>query len=397
MVYKHYLPECYQDIEMRVLFVTHYNALLGANRSMLQLMLELRDKGIEPLVLLPIIKEEDSNNSLKIELNKYGLQHIEAPIRVIKHPTLWKVLPNYIYSILLRRKVYEKLNDFEFDIVHSNSSVIDIGKYIAQKKHAPHIWHLREFGDLDYNMYTPFGKWYQRFIYKGPNEFIAISHKIIEHYKKYIPSNHIHLIYNGIKEFGDSVSQRKMSPVNFCMTGLLHPNKCQFDAIKAVKELVNTRHIKEFHLSIIGGGDKNYLADMKEYIVRHSLTPYITFLGQRNDVPELLSKMDVGITASANEAFGRVTVEYMMAGLAVIVSDGGANVEIIENSVEGLIYPTGNHIALADNMAELINNTSKIIELAKNGHRKAIAEFSSKANSEKIAHLYNSICNFQKK
>jgi hypothetical protein len=38
---------------MRVLFVTHYTALLGANRSMLQLMKELRDKGVDVAALIP--------------------------------------------------------------------------------------------------------------------------------------------------------------------------------------------------------------------------------------------------------------------------------------------------------------------------------------------------------
>ena len=38
---------------MKVLFITHYIYMMGANRSMLRLMLELRDLGVTPIVLLP--------------------------------------------------------------------------------------------------------------------------------------------------------------------------------------------------------------------------------------------------------------------------------------------------------------------------------------------------------
>ena len=42
--------------------------------------------------------------------------------------------------------------------------------------------------------------------------------------------------------------------------------------------------------------------------------------------------------SSPYEAFGRVTIEYMMAGLPVIGRNGGATPEIIKENETGMLY-----------------------------------------------------------
>ena len=64
----------------------------------------------------------------------------------------------------------------------------------------------------------------------------------------------------------------------------------------------------------------------------------VRFLGYQKNFYEKLAGYDCGIMCSRSEGFGRVTVEYMMAGLPVLASDTGANAELIENGVTGLLY-----------------------------------------------------------
>lgn len=372
---------------MNILFITHYIELLGANRSLMQLIIELRSKGVQPVVLIPKQRSKDSTSIIDF-LIRNRIQYIEAPIRMIKHHLAWKSALSYFYAIWLRRKVLYTLRGMNFDIIHTNSSVIDIGAYISRRLNKPHIWHLREFGDLDYNFKTPFCKQYQKIIYRGGNHFIAISRKIMDHYKPYVGGQPIHLIYNGIKPLR-SIMREAREVVQFCIVGLIHENKRQLDVVKAVDILVNQEKITNIHLTIVGGGDRNYLECMHKYISEKHIESYIEFTGQRNDVHDILKNMDVGIMASSNEAFGRVTVEYMMNGLAVVASNGGANTEIIENEKSGLIYPTGNCEELAKKMQYLINNRSKLVEISKSGYEVAISKFSSSVNSDSIYKLYS--------
>lgn len=375
--------------DIKVLFVTHYRELYGANNSLLQLILELRSKGIVPTVLLPDY-EIQPGNDLGIELDKLGIARIEAKIRFDKHRDWKKTVISYIRTLLYRKNAAKAVQGIDFDLIHSNSSTISVGAYLARKLRKPHVWHLREFGDLDYGMRTPFGKWYQKIIYRGDNSFIAISESIKKHYSQWINSQNIKVIYNGIKPSPKRKPEMR-ERVEICMVGHIRKEKGQMDLIKALNDLVNKRNIRNLHVSLVGGSDKEYAERIKLFVEGKHLSEFVTMTGRRSDVPEFLTKMDIGVMASKNEAFGRTTVEYMMAGLAVVASDGGANKEIVEEGSTGLIYQSGDFVALADRIEQLINDRELMERLSQNGQNSAEKNFSSKANSDAVFKLYDEI------
>lgn len=369
--------------------MTHYTSLYGANLSMIQLIVELMGKGVDCFLMIPD-NGPDGGTALKDELNRNGIPYIEAKIRQIKCASKCKVVLKYLYGIFLQHSIFRALEGADFDIVHSNSSVILAGSYLSKKLHARHVWHLREFGDLDYNYVTPFGKWYQKILYGGSNTFVAISKKIYDHYKPYVGSQRVKIIYNGIKTLPQRVVSNE-EIVQFCIVGLLQKTKCQIDVVKAVDELVNNRNVRKFRVSIIGDGDPHYEKEIRDYISKSNISDYVAMMGRQDNVPDLLPDMDVGIMSSSNEAFGRVTVEYMMARLAVIASDGGANTEIISDGNTGLIYQSGNVVSLADKMEMMIIDREKLEKIALNGYNHSVKNFTSAANCDAIFNLYNEL------
>ncbi len=140
--------------EIKVLFVTHYRELLGANNSLLQLILELREKGIVAFVLMPDY-EIQTGNDLGLELDKHGISHFDAKIRFDKHQDAKKAALSYLRTLLYRKDAKKAIADLDFDIIHSNSSTISIGAYLAKKLGKPHVWHLRQFGGQDWQITTP--------------------------------------------------------------------------------------------------------------------------------------------------------------------------------------------------------------------------------------------------
>ena len=374
---------------IRVLFVTHYRELYGANNSLLQMILELRDKGIIPTVLLPTY-EIQPGNDLGLELDRHGISHVEAKIRFDKHPDWKRAVASYLFTLICRKDALRAARGLEFDIVHSNSSTISAGAYIARKLGKPHVWHLREFGDLDYGMKTPFGKWYQKIIYRGHSTFIAISDSVRRHYSRWTGTQDIKVIYNGIKPSPKRTAGNH-DIVGICIVGFIHPQKGQLELIEALDDLVNARNVRNIHVTMIGGCDDEYAGAIGHFIGEHGLSEFVTMTGRRNDVPELLTKMDIGVMASAHEAFGRTTVEYMSAGLAVVASDGGANREIIDDGDTGLIYRSGDSASLADRLEFLVKTHEERERLARNALAAADARFSSKANSDAVYCLYNEI------
>ncbi len=375
---------------IRVLFVTHCVSMAGANRSMLQLIKELRDDyGVFPFVLLP--ESYGCDNTLKHYLEQENIRYKESKIVNFKL-SQQDADARYVYleGYDKLKNICDDLRQYHFDIVHSNSSIIDFGAYISSELGAVHVWHLRDFGDLDYSLYSIFGKEYERLVYKKSDALIAISDAIKKHFSRIADSGKIYTIYNGIALKKDvPLAKHDNSITKFLCAGLISEGKNQKEILYALNELVNERHIKNVHVTIIGGGNSSmYAQEMRQYCAERQLGSYVSIEKEIEGISELASTMDVGIVPSKSEAFGRVTVEYMLQNLAVIANDNGANTEIIEHGKSGLIYPHGNHSALADCMQRLIQDKSLLKELAERGRLRAKSHFLSSQNTKAIYALY---------
>jgi glycosyltransferase involved in cell wall biosynthesis len=280
------------------------------------------------------------------------------------------------------------LRNKHFDIVHSNTSVIDTGAYLSYFKKIPHIWHLREFGKKDFSLESCLGNRYEKWIYSKCWKFIAISKAVKNEYKSIIPESKISLIYNGILPPNHQyIANHSSSKIQFCIVGRIENNKNQLEALKACK-LLKDEGYKNFHLTIIGPSDNVYSKSLIKYIDDNELNEFVHMTGEIFNVSEVLSKMDVGLMLSNNEAFGRVTVEYMMHNLAVIASNTGANSELIANNETGLLYSPGNHIELKNKMKFIINNKKAMLNLAIKGKKEAIVRYNSKINTNCVYELY---------
>ena len=372
---------------MKVLFITHTAGMGGANHSLFQLMKELKDNyKIEPILLAP---KEKFPLTIVDKCKDIGVECIYTYFfwfkgRQLNIKNIIKILLNvavcYPYIIW-------KLRGYHFDLIHSNGSVISIGGYISRIKKTKHIWHLREFGMLDFGIKSLLGLKYERFIYGLGDCFIAISDAIKREYTSVIPEQKIKLIYNGIKPQSEQLSSTHDNEIlHFVITGLVQETKSQIDAVKAFEIVLKSS--KLIHLNIIGIANNDYGTMIKRYISEKGLNDYVTFWGVRDDVPQLLSKMDVGLMLSKCEAFGRVTVEYMLQNLAVIASDTGANLEIIDDGIDGLIYHNGDVHDLAEKMITLIADKKMLLSIAKAGKKRALENFTSEKNTHAIYNVY---------
>lgn len=377
---------------MRVLFITHANGMDGANRSLLQLVAELqRNHGVEAVVVCPRDRKayvtvdacaRENIACIPVPLVRFKLTgHRSVAARCLLAASF---IVHVLYLIYALRNV-------EFDLIHSNSSVIDMGAYLAMWRGVPHVWHLREFGYEDFCMSSVFGKRYERWIYGKCDMAIAISKAIGQKFKPLF-GDRLRMVYNGIAPKDESLTAPHTDAVpTFCIVGRLEPNKNQMEVLEACR-LLKHEGQRPFRLLVIGaGGNTAYTEQLKKYVVDNGLGDNVTFMGYRNDVPMVLSRCDVGLTASTNEAFGRITVEYMMQNLAVIASDTGANPEIVSDGETGLLYRSGDARQLADKMRLLLEDRDMLLRLAANGQRQAMERFSSVRNSDSIYRLYTTL------
>lgn len=378
---------------MKILYIAHTPSMSGANRSLFQLIKELKETyNVEAVVLAP--ESNKKTGTIHGALKEIGVTVIETPIWYFKleNPTFRNIL-GYARYLWRHRNLPNMLQSYHFDLIHSNTSVVDIGAYLSRRLKVKHVWHLREFGDLDYNLHPIGGCRYERYTYRHADAFIAISKAVEMYYKKRIPTNIIHTIYNGIylpKEIPKAVHDNQM--VQFLCAGFISNGKNQIEIAKAVNELVNEEGVRHpFHVTLVGAHSQPYTEELVSYIRDKNISSYFDILDEMDGIQSLAATMDVGIVPSKAEAFGRVTIEYQLQNLLVIANDSGANSELVEDNVTGLLYQAGSHQALAEKMLWVLENYKGIESISKSGMEHAKKHFRSECNTKKIFELYSQL------
>lgn len=134
----------------------------------------------------------------------------------------------------------------------------------------------------------------------------------------------------------------------------------------------------DWRLTLVGGGPQR--AALQAQAARLGIAARTQFCDQRpsTDMPALYRELDVLALPSLTrpnwkEQFGRVLVEAMASGVAVVGSDSGAIPDVI--GAAGLVFPEGSVDALADALARLQTDAALRAELARRGRARALAQF----------------------
>ena len=372
---------------MTILFITHYTGLYGANRSMLTLIQLLQSKyAIQPIVLVP------NNDGPLLESMK------EHKIRYYAMPYFWWML-TYLETMPPRRRnikmqlknikfafeIKKMLQEHKFDIVYSNSVTINIGALLAFIMRVPHIWHFRE--SIQFVSKPTMPRLLSKLIINLPTNkrFILLSDFMEREYQHVLPSSKVKRIYNGVS-VPKNREQRLCNIINdtlqIACVGHLSPHKNQMELLKALAILKDSNI--RVHTHFIGVSVPEYLEDMNNYIKHHKLEEMVTIHGHVDNVFAVLKTCNLGIVTARNEAFGRVTIEFMLMRMPVIASDSGANPELIVNGSTGMIYHLGNAEELADAIQKYVINPALLEEQGGKAYSKAVEDFSAERNAELI-------------
>lgn len=129
------------------------------------------------------------------------------------------------------------------------------------------------------------------------------------------------------------------------------------------------------HILIVGGayGKDGTFADMvARRAADPSLRSRVRLLGTRPDIPDILSISDIVLhTSTKPEPFGRTFLEGMALGKAVIASNEGGPLDVIEHEVDGLLIPPRQPALLAGAVNRLLGDRAFMSQMAANAANKA--------------------------
>ncbi len=149
-----------------------------------------------------------------------------------------------------------------------------------------------------------------------------------------------------------------------------------------VKKFPNTRFL------IVGDGP--YKDVIEEKIKKMGAEKYVIMTGHREDIPEILSAIDLlAFPSYANEGVPQAILQAFAAGKTVIASNAGSISEIVLNNKTGILIPSRNSSVLAKRIIELLKDNDKRKKMAFAGKKLVESRYSLEAMLNKIEKLYN--------
>jgi glycosyltransferase involved in cell wall biosynthesis len=175
------------------------------------------------------------------------------------------------------------------------------------------------------------------FVKGGCSAKIRVVHSPVD-LSRFMPERH------ECRRAREALSLPESAPI-LATIGQITPWKAQDDAIRIAAALIP--RFPDIRLLIVGeprftraGGRHDNLAYERQLRdLAKTLSPGfdVRFLGQRDDIPMVLSATDVVLAPSWHEPFGRSIVEAMAMGKAVVASSSGGPPEIISDGVNGYL------------------------------------------------------------
>lgn len=353
---------------MKILFITHYAAYYGANRSLVNMIQGLRALGYEIQVVAP------QKGELTDRLEAIACAYEIVPF----YPFVYRKMRP---SVLLKKKRYQEnekaletlallVDKFQPTAIYSNSSVFDIGARLANRKQLPHVWHIREMAELHYGYQFYPNKSYFVESLKKSSLIIAISEAIGKYVLEPCGIQDYQVLYNAVfsqQEFEHLpiVEQPQQDKIVFTVVGMLHPSKQQAKVVKAFAQLC--KKYPHLELWIAGSGQYLYTQYLKYLIGFYRLQSKVKLLGYLPDLTSIYSQTDIVITASQYEGLGRSTIEGMAYQKAVIGFESGATPELIEHGKRGLLFSDVAGYELTTAMEQMINQPEERITMGKAG------------------------------
>jgi len=357
-----------------VLVVSNHGTIVGGGElSLIDLLRGLDRDRWAPVLVVP----QDG------EVAACG-RDLELPVRVIPLPSLRRPGPSSVSSV---RTLVGLARADDARLIHANGSRAMAYAGVAGRLTArPAIWHVR-VADRDALL--------DRALCALATAVIATSRAVARRFPQ--DSAKVRLVPNGVdlKRFAPRPASAALraalgvppsAPLAVSI-GRHVPEKGYRYLVDAAAALERVR--PGVHWILVGDGELR--CELEARARQAGVEPRMHFTGWRDDVPDVLALADVFVLPSESEGFGRVLVEAMAMGRAVVATAVGGVSDVVVAGETGLLVPPADPPALAEAVRALLDDPTRAARFGAEGRARAESTFSLGAHVDGVERVYDEV------
>ncbi len=380
----------------KILYIANANGMGGGNVALLNIVREIQKRGHEVKVVTTT-----SKGALPERLLKIGCPCIQLNMRANIYPTN----PNPVFylprlCIMLYtnytagRQLERIIRSYAPDIVHTNVGPMNVAVDICRQLGIPHVWHQREYQDLDFNFhFFPNRRKFLSQSHQEGNYNVCITQGVFDYSKFRIGIDRV--IYDGVFMRSATDTPHIKEKDNYILfAGRVNPAKGTLDLIRVFCRF----HEKypEFRLLIAGSYQQEpYVEECFRMVETNQLKQSVEFLGERSDVYDLMAHAAMLVVPSRFEGFGFITAEAMLNYCPVIGRDSGGTKEQFDRGVA----LTGGEIGLRfrndDEMLEAMCHVVEhnVTDMCIRAHQVVAENYTVEYHVDQLEEYYNFVLN----
>lgn len=359
----------------------------GATISFLTLLDGILAHGLDAVIIIP-----DGNPEFIKLLESRNVKYYIVPVTFCRYPKAKSIKDLTMFLYRLSRNLYSCSRNVQtikricikekISLIHTNVGPIYDGHYAAKQLGIPHVWHIREYGDLDFDIHQFPSKSYFRTLLKQDHVITITSDLLI--YNQLEKSPNARVIYNGVRKSNDIYLDVEKGHYFLCASRVSE-EKGHDQVIRAFAKFV--RLYPDWRLVILGRGKDTYLNILKDIVESERISGSVSFLGHTDNVTDYMRHANALVVASKSEGFGRMTAEAAFAGCLVIGRNSAGTKEILENT-GGFLFDTEEQ--MLEQMLEVAELTNvDYCERAKRTQKTAVESYSEESYIDSVLNVYS--------
>lgn len=236
-----------------------------------------------------------------------------------------------------------------------------------------------------------------RVLSKVTARLVAVSNDTANFYKKDVgvAEDLITVINNGVDTLryskGDGTSIRALlAPNGKFLVGTVGRLAEQKNHVRLVETAAMLKSW-DLPVNVVIAGDGPERQRIEEAIVENDVADYVTLLGERSDIPDLLSALDVFVLSSDREGHPLSALEAQAAGTPIVLTDAGGSADAISSSGDeyGGLLVDQSPDALAQALKALVLDKERLERMSSFASGYALEHFDKKTMIDSYSDVFD--------